>query len=136
MKTHLVITAVLLVLFPVMNHAQTAGAKRSLADQSWPTFWRRFTTAINNKDREALKKMMPDDFDDGGGGLPPDEWLQYIDENERNGSWRDLRRSFAQGTRPDKRPAGGIPTRVTKDRGYYFEFRKDKKWYFAAIAGD
>jgi hypothetical protein len=41
---------------------------------------------------------MPADFFDGGGGLTPEEWLNYIDENQKNGSWRDLQRSFAAGT--------------------------------------
>lgn len=78
---------------------------------------------------------MPDDFSDGGGGLKPSEWLQYINENDKNGSWRDLQRSMARGTMPD-RNSKGVLTRITKDNLYYFEFRKDKKWYFAGVAGD
>jgi hypothetical protein len=80
---------------------------------------------------------MPKDFFDGGGGLTPEEWLQYIDENEQKGSWRDLRRSFASGAKISREwSAKGTPTRVTNDNGYYFEFRKDNKWYFAGVVGD
>ncbi len=81
--------------------------------------------------------MMPNDFFDGGGGSTPSEWLRFIDQNERKGSWRDLQKSFAQGTVINRNwPSKGIPTRVTKDNRYYFEFRKDKRWYFAGVVGD
>ena len=107
------------------------------ANKAWPAFWRVFLAAVKSKDHSALKKRMPDDFQDGGGGLNPDEWLQFIDENAKNGSWRDLQKSFAAGTVFSKEwTKEGLPTRVTKDNGYYFEFRKDNRWYFAGIAGD
>jgi len=93
--------------------------------------------AINKKDHVALLRVMPSDFFDGGGGLTPSEWLKFIDENERNGSWRDLRRSTARGTRIHRTwSAKGVPTKVTRDNGYYFEYRKDGKWYFAGVVGD
>ena len=80
---------------------------------------------------------MANNFADDSGGLNAKEWLKYIDENERKGSWRDLQKSFSQGTIISKEwSAKGTPTRVTKDKGYYFEFRKDKKWYFAGVVGD
>ena len=80
---------------------------------------------------------MANNFADVSGGLNAKEWLKSIDENERNGSWRDLGKSFAQGTKSSREwSAKGIPTRVTKDNGYYFEFRKDKRWYFAGVVGD
>jgi hypothetical protein len=81
--------------------------------------------------------MMPDDFYDGGGGLTPTEWLEFIDENEKNGSWRDLQKSFNKGTvMSEEWTITGTPTRVTKDNGYYFEYRKDGRWYFAGVVGD
>jgi hypothetical protein len=30
----------------------------------------------------------------------------------------------------------GVPTKVTRDNSYYFEVRKDEKWYFAGVVGD
>jgi hypothetical protein len=32
--------------------------------------------------------------------------------------------------------AKGVPTKTTRDDAYYFEFRKDGKWYFAGVVGD
>lgn len=84
-----------------------------------------------------MLKMMPRNFFSGGGGETASEWLQFIEENAKNGSWRDLQNSFAGGTVVHRAwSSKGVPTRVTKDNGYYFEFRKDKKWYFAGVVGD
>lgn len=84
-----------------------------------------------------MLRMMPKDFFSGGGGESASEWLRFIDENAKNGSWRDLQNSFARGTVIHREWSNrGVPTRVTKDNGYYFEFRKDKKWYFAGVVGD
>ncbi len=42
----------------------------------------------------------------------------------------------ALGTIADKNwSSSGTPARVTKDDGYYFEFRKDKRWYFGGVVG-
>jgi hypothetical protein len=136
MKTKRILAMVLLLLAASSTFAQTSRATNAAANRSWQSFWRQITAAVNKKHRVALRKMMPNNFDDGG-GLTPSEWLKYIDENERNGSWRDLQKSFARGTVVNKNwPAKGIPTRVTKDNRYFFEFRKDKKWYFAGVVGD
>ena len=131
------LTVLLLLCVANATFSQTAAARIKTAERSWPSFWRQFTTAINKKDHDALLRVMPSDFSDGGGGLTAKEWLKYIDENERNGSWRDLRRSVARGTKIQRTwSAKGIPTKVTRDNGYYFEYRKDGKWYFAGVVGD
>jgi hypothetical protein len=136
-KTHHFLAALLLLCITCATLSQTPTARIATGERSWPTFWRQFTMAINKKDRAALLRMMPNDFSDGGGGLTPKEWLQFIDENERNGSWRDLQRSVARGTRINRNwSSKGVPTKVTRDNGYYFEFRKDGKWYFAGVVGD
>ena len=138
MKTVLVLLLVLMSCAPRFASVPPAVQTNIVAaNRAWPGFYRAFRAAVNRRDRSALKKMMPDDFFDGGGGLTPAEWLAFIDENAKNGSWRDLQRSFAAGTVIHKewtKERG--PTRVTKDRGYYFEFRKDRRWYFAGVAGD
>ena len=130
-----------LVLVPLFiastAFSETPASEIAVAERSWPTFWRQFTSAIDKRDHAALLRMMPSDFFDGGGGLTPRKWLQYIDENERNGSWRDLQRSVAGGARVNRDwSSKGVPTKVTRDNGYYFEFRKDGKWYFAGVVGD
>jgi hypothetical protein len=137
MKTQRILAMVFLLLAASAAFGQTSRATNAEANRSWPSFWRQITVAINNKDRVALRKMMPENFNDGGGGLTPIEWLKFIDENARRGSWRDLKKSFAKGTVVNRIwPSKGVPTRVTRDKGYYFEFRKDKKWYFAGVVGD
>jgi len=109
----------------------------SAANRAWASFYRQFTAAVNKKDRVALKTMMAANFADDSGGLNANEWLRFIDENERKGSWRDLQKSFARGTIVNKEwPSKGVPTRITRDKFYYFEFRKDGKWYFAGVVGD
>jgi len=136
-KTQRVLAMVFLLLAASAAFGQTSRVTNAEANRSWPSFWRQITAAINKKDRLTLLKMMPDNFNDGTGEGPPKEWLKFIDENKRGGSWRDLQKSFAKGTVVNRIwPSKGVPTRVTKDKGYYFEFRKDKKWYFAGVVGD
>lgn len=137
MKVACILSAVLVLLVPYATFSQTSRATNEAANRSWPSFWRQVSAAMNKKDRAALRKLMANNFADESGGLKADEWLKYIEENERNGSWRDLQKSFARGTKVNKNwPSKGVPTRVTKDNSYYFEFRKDKKWYFAGVVGD
>jgi len=127
----------LLLLIPCLTLSQTSRSKNATANRSWQSFYSTFRAAVNKRDRVAMLRMMPGDFFDGGGGLTPSEWLQFIDKNAKNGSWRDLQKSFAQGTVVNKNwSSEGTPTRVTKDNGYYFEFRKDRRWYFAGVVGD
>jgi len=128
----------LVILFVVLSgFSQTPAAPTATAESAWPGFWRQFTLAINKKDHAALLRMMPSDFFDGGGGLSPKEWLKFIDGNEAKGSWRDLQNSMAGGAKFDRAwNAKGIPTKVTRDNAYYFEFRKDGKWCFAGVVGD
>src|SRR6266550_5490018 len=134
MKTKLTLSMVLLLLVSSVTFAQTSQAVSAIANRSWPSFWQQFIAAVNKKDRVALLKMMPADFFDGGGGSTASEWLQFIDDDDRNGSWKDLKRSFARGTVFNRSwSKKGTPTRVTRDNRYYFEFRKDKKWYFAGV---
>jgi hypothetical protein len=137
MKTYRILAIVVLLLAASAAFGQTSRATNADANRSWQSFWRQITAAINKKDSVALRKMMPNNFNDGGGGGTADEWLKFIDENKRGGSWRDLQKSFAKGTVVNRIwPSKGVPTRVTKDKGYYFEFRKDKRWYFAGVVGD
>lgn len=130
--------AALLILFASLAaFSQSPAARTATAEKTWPSFWRQFTLAINKKDHAALLRMMPSNFSDGGGGLTPREWVKFIDENEPNGSWRDLQKSMAGGAKSNRiGSAKGVPTKVTRDNSYYFEFRKDGKWYFAGVIGD
>jgi hypothetical protein len=127
----------LLLVLPSLTFAQNSSSRWTAANAKWQSFYTSFRAAVNKRDRAAMLRMMPDDFFDGGGGDTASQWLGFIDNNARKGSWRDLQKSFAQGTIVERHPnTVGIPTRVTKDNRYYFEFRKDQKWYFAGVVGD
>ncbi len=137
MKTQRILAIAFLLFAASVTFCQPSRTANAEANRSWPSFWRQITVAVNNKDREPLRKMMSPNFADDSGGLNRDEWLRLIVQNERNGSWRDLQKSFAKGTVVNRNwPSKGIPTRVTRDNYYYFEFRKDKRWYFAGVVGD
>jgi hypothetical protein len=132
-----ILLLLLLLLVPSLTFAQTSRSNWAAANASWQSFYSRFRAAVNKRDRAAMLRVMPGNFFDGGGGGTASEWLQFIDENAKNGSWRDLQNSFAGGTVINRDwSSKGVPTRVTKDNLYYFEFRKDKKWYFAGVVGD
>ncbi len=136
-RTKLILSMALLLWVSSASFAQTSRAMPAVANRSWQSFWQQFIAAVNKKDRVALLKMMPDDFFDGGGGSTASEWLQFIDQNDGKGSWKDLKHSFAKGTVISRKwSSKGTPTRVTRDNAYYFEFRKDKRWYFAGVVGD
>ena len=131
----LIIPAILLAFGA--GQAQTSASKTASANRAWPAFWQQFTAAVSKNDRVAFKKLMAPNFADDSGGLKGTEWLRFMDENKRQGSWRDFQKSVAGGTVVHKEWSGkGVPTRITKDQGYYFEFRKDGKWYFAGVVGD
>ena len=135
-KRSYLVAVVLLLLVANATFSQSAAARIATAERSWPAFWRQLTMAINKKDHAALLRVMPSDFFDGGGGYNAKEWLKLMDENERLGSWRDIRRSIAGGARIHRAwTAKGRPTKVTRDNGYYFEYRRGK-WYFAGVVGD
>jgi len=136
-KKSRLLAALLIFSFASAAFSQTPTERIATGERTWTSFWRQFTTAINKQDHAALLRMMPSDFSDGGGGMTAKEWLKFIDENERNGSWRDLKKSIAGGAKINQAwSAKGVPTKVTRDKAYYFEFRKDGKWYFAGVAGD
>jgi hypothetical protein len=131
------LAAALILFVALAAFSETPAARVAAAEKTWASFWRQFTLAINKKDQTALLRMMPPNFVDGGGGLTPKEWLKFIDKNEPNGSWRDLQKSMAGGANINRTWSGkGVPTKVTRDNAYYFEFRKDGKWYFAGVVGD
>src|SRR5687767_12260593 len=107
---------VLLLVVANATFSQSTAARIATAERSWPAFWRQFTVAINKKDHAALLRVMPSDFFDGGGGFTAKEWLKLMDENERRGSWRDIRRSIGGGTKIHRAwSAKGTPTKVTRD---------------------
>jgi hypothetical protein len=141
MKTFIAFTLILTFLWATGNGQssrlpQRRSMSRSVqpsadeATRAWPSFWRVIVSAINTKNRAALKSMMPREFFDGLEIVTPDEWFKFVDSRRL---WRDLQKSFRGGTVTYRDQA--VPTRLTRDRTVYFEFRNGQ-WYFAGVMGD
>lgn len=99
------------------------------SDQKWDSFWAEFKSAMDSRDAQALRKLMADDFFDGGGGGTADEWLESI---KRNNSWSYNQKSIAGGAKTGKCP---VPCRTTKD-GYLVFENRNGKWLWAALGGE
>lgn len=103
---------------------------------TWKAFWSAFRTAVLKRDRVALKTMMTNPFDSGGGGpYTPDEWLKFID-NDLN--WQGMRESVASGTKvlSGYGRAGGRSARITNNNYLVFVRGKDGQWRWAGVGGD
>jgi hypothetical protein len=125
------------LLLPHFAGAQSRQPVERLARAAWPQFYSKLKAAVDRRDVKGVLRFMPSDFQDGGGGSTAKEWLTFIDANTKEGAWKDFQSSFRKGTKVNTNwKSRGVPTRVTRDNGYYFEFRKDKKWYFAGVMGD
>ncbi len=122
----------LLALACVLSLSPFAVRSTEAQGNSWQSFWRQFTAAVNKKDRVALKALMSSesDFFSGGGGENRDEWIQMIEQRR---AWRDLQKSVASGTVPlrgEKRTS-----RITRDRVLIFSLIGGH-WRFVGVMGD
>src|ERR1700682_674483 len=93
-----ILVLLFLLAVPSFTIAQKSRSQWTAANASWQSFYTAFRAAVTRRDRAAILRTMPDDFFDGGGGGTASEWLQFIDENAKNGSWTDLQKSLAKGT--------------------------------------
>lgn len=125
--------------FAGFGFSQKSRSNQIAANAKWQSFYTSFLAAVKKRDKETMLQMMPKGFFDGGGGgtATAREWLKMIDDTAKQRSWQDLQKSFSQGTVINRNwSSKGTPIRVTKDNSYFFEFRKDNKWYFAGVVGD
>ena len=120
------ITAMLILVFSSVSFAQTA------ANNSWSSFWTKFSTAIKNKNRVAIKSLADSDFFDGGGGDTVTQWMRNT--IDKNNAWGDLYNSVRSGTK-NYSSGDGKPWRVTKDNSLLFIY-KNKRWQFHGVMGD
>jgi hypothetical protein len=146
------VTILLLTLpvFQVLANPQTASANRA-----WKPFLVAFRTAVKNRDREALSKMMTRDFyylssggDENNNQDTRDEAFDYW-ETTNIGVWEQLDKVLAKGSVPNtamREPGSRLPSRVApplannkqaiKQRKFewyaVFEFR-DGQWYCTAF---
>jgi hypothetical protein len=147
------LSVILLLIFAAPAPAADAAAKRRAeADRAWPAFYASFRDAVRRRDRAALRKMMPAEFDfsggggdDNGDGDSRDEAFGYWDEGRGRG-WKAFEKLLLGGAVPGEGRLGshnGTPQRVAPPainkrvnvvRGriaWYalFEFREDERWY-------
>jgi hypothetical protein len=136
--------------FQVIATPQTNSASRA-----WKPFFAAFQTAVKNRDRDALTKMMTRDFyylssggDENNNQDTRDEAFDYW-ETSNIGVWEAFDKVLAKGTVPNtamREPENRRPSRIapplanvkeairTKKFEWYavFEFR-DGKWYCTAF---
>ena len=137
-------------------------ARQSVAERAWPAFFKSFRSAVEKRDRVALKNMMVADFffsagdgDDNHDGDSRDEAFEFWDNPHVRG-WQALERTLAKGTATRARwwgsstdgkhrpgrvapPAANIRKntagpRPTIDWLAFFEFREDGRWYCTSFS--
>ena len=123
MKKTRVLMLAFCLLIPASGFAQT-----SAANKSWNSFWTKFSTAVNKKNRVAMKSLMASerDFFSGGGGETRNQWLASV-------SWAELQKSVRRGVKIDN--SDGKPGRITKDKYLVFAFFGGR-WRFMGPMGD
>lgn len=128
MKKLRILLLALFLLVPSAAFAQTSAA----ANKSWNTFWTQFSSAVNKKNKAAVKRLMAseNDFFSGGGVENRDGWLQLV---EKEKWWGNLQRAVKGGTKSS--PYDGKPGKVTKDNSLVFAFIGGK-WRFMGPMGD
>jgi hypothetical protein len=116
------------LVFPVLTYAQVSRA----ADKSWDSFWKSFSTAVNRKNRAALKALMASekDFSSGGGAGGRAGWLNDV---ERQNWWNLLQKSVRTGTKVYSESRQ--PARVTRDNQLVFKYIGGR-WRFTGPMGD
>jgi hypothetical protein len=115
-----------------------AAATRAEADRAWPSFYASFRDAVRRRDREALRRMMPAEFDYSDGGGDEDGDGDARDEAFgrllRGGAVPGEGRLGSHNGTPQRVAPPAINQRVNVVRGriaWYavFEFREDRRWY-------
>jgi hypothetical protein len=139
MKKTRILSLLLCLLIPSLAFTQNSRTRNAAADRSWQQFYTAFRSAVNNRDRVALRRLMSSErrlmsseaaFFSGGGGETRDQWIQMIDERR---AWQELQRSVASGTVPYNEARR--PGRITRNRALIFQFIGGR-WRFVGVMGD
>jgi len=140
----------LALLFLILAMPAYPAQGNPAAQRAWRAFFKAFRNAVEKRDREALRKMLPPDFHFSSGHHRrqlSDAVFEYWDEQNGRG-WVAFKRALALGTVPmarwwnngekPKRSSRVAPPSVNRriniDRDritWYaiFEFRDDSHWY-------
>ncbi|MBX7173586.1 MAG: hypothetical protein K1X72_21640 [Pyrinomonadaceae bacterium] len=84
---------VLFLSIPTFTQAQSSATKQT-ANKSWNSFWTKFKTAVNTKDRKSLILLTSKRFFSPSG--------ETIGELLNKNDWRWLKNSVKNGTKPHK----------------------------------
>lgn len=98
--------------------------------QDWDAFWSRFSAAVRNKNRMAIKSMASSRFDWQAIDNSIGAWIRNLD---RNNLWYLVQNSVNKGTMSCD-PIDGRPCRRTRDSHLYFVF-EHSRWHFSGIGG-
>jgi hypothetical protein len=102
----------------------------SKENRDWDKFWNRFSAAVRNKNRAAIKSMASSHFDwiaiDNSIGA----WIRNLD---RNNLWYLVQNSLSKGTM-SLDSVDGKPSRCTRDGHLNFVF-ENGTWRFSGIGG-
>lgn len=118
----------LLFLFvPSAIYAQSAASK------SWNPFWTQFKSAVKNKDKVAIKRLMSSesDFITVGGIASRNDFMKMLNDKSY---WKDLQDSIDEGI-ASYTSEKGRPARRTKNKYLSFEYIGGK-WRFIGLFGD
>lgn len=105
MKSTKIVTLFFALLLPLVTYAQTnaTAASRSSNSQGeaeWTSFWEAFRTAVQKRDRVALKKMMASTvrYENELEGTPNDLFNSL--DAEKGDGWRVLQGAIAKSVKP------------------------------------
>lgn len=121
----------ILLLAIVLFIPSVATAQTSAANKSWSAFWTRFSAAVLNKDRSAIRGMARKGFGTECANISVNEWMRNLDSRRL---WGQVQRSVSGGTH-SYNGIGKVPGRVTRDDFLIFGY-SNGRWYFWCIMGD
>lgn len=110
----------------------SGGVKQAASNpsRSWDAFWSRFSAAIRNKNRAAIKSMASSRFDLPNIDNTVSGWIRNLD---RNNLWSLVQNSVNKGTTSCD-SVDGRPCRCTRDNHLYFVF-ENGRWRFSGVGG-
>lgn len=122
-----------------IRHSETQTELKAAAQKAWPAFFAEFRMAVRDRNREALRKLMVEDFN-GPPHTREEAFRQW--NNPKVGGWMKFRRVLAQGAtlsveEGESDPEQARPTMISPpaaEKGHYrgwfaaFEFQEDGKW--------
>lgn len=113
----------------ITHEIQISPAERPLAYTQWLTFLAAFRTAVNKRDRMALRGMIAIPFETQSDGVfnSADSVIRWLNQGQM---WSELQREIAPGSKFTflLDMGQGKPTRCATDGIFCFELDRDGRW--------